>query len=185
MNKARKRFVLYAMLSVFVLLAVLLGIINAVNFTMAGEDADQLTDTLAQRQGMFGNPAPLVPDPSAFDPQGMAPPDGNLPNGVPPDFAPQDLNPQESVPMGFFPGILGPMGPNSPEMESSLRYFTFSFDKDGNAERVALEISAVTEEEALSWARALLGEKETGWTRTYYRYRVYESDGKTCVTVID
>ena len=42
MNKARKRFVLFAMACVFVLLAVLLGIINGVNFTM---DFDEIEDS--------------------------------------------------------------------------------------------------------------------------------------------
>ena len=184
MIKTRKRFVIFAALCVFVLLFVLLGIINGVNFTMASEDADQLTQTLAQRQGMFGNPVPPVPDlqgaaPPAFDPQGQTPPDINPEGGEPPAFDP------ENMPGGFFPGFLGPMGPNSPEMESSLRYFTFAFDEDGSAEKVALEISAVTEEEALAWARSLLKEHETGWTGTSYRYRVYEIGKKTYVTVID
>ena len=38
MVKARKRFVLFAMLCVFVLLFILLGIVNGVNFTMASEE---------------------------------------------------------------------------------------------------------------------------------------------------
>ena len=177
MNKTRKRFVIFATLCVFVLLFVLLGIINGVNFTMASEDADQLTEMLAQQQGMFGNPVPAVPDLQGFTPpEGITPPEG---------VNPPDIDPQGNPPEGFFPGFMGPMGPNSPEMESSLRYFTFAFDKEGNAERVALQISAVTEEEALAWARSLLKEQKTGWTHATYRYRVYKSDGKTYVTVID
>lgn len=179
MVKARKRFILFAMLCVFVLLFVLLGIINVVNFTMAGEDADRVTEMLAQQQGRFGTSAPPVPDLQEIvlpetPPQGMEPQD--VPAG---DTGPQNM------PVGFFPGFMGPMGPDSPEMESSLRYFTYSFDQDGNAERVALQISAVTEDQALAWARSLLQENETGWTRTSYRYRVYTYDGKTFVTVID
>ena len=164
MIKTRKRFVIFATLCVFVLLFVLLGIINGVNFTMASEDADQLTQMLKQQQGTFGNPVP---------------PDLELQGVTPPEIDPQDM------PDGFSPGFLGPMGPNSPEMESSLRYFTFSFDEDGNAEKVALQISAVTEEEALTWARSLLKENKTGWTHGTYRYRVYKKDGIKYVTVID
>ena len=174
MVKARKRFVLFATLCVFLLLFVLLGIVNAVNFTMASEDADRVTEMLAQQRGMFGNMTPPDLTPPEGAPQGLEKP-GGLPQGVEP----------QNLPAGFFPGFMGPMGPDSPEIESSLRYFTFSFDKDGNAERVALQISAVTEEEALSWARSLLKENETGWTKTTYRYRVYKANGKTYVTVID
>ena len=53
MDKARKRFVRYAMLSVLVLLSLLLGIINGINFTMASEDADRITQMLAQERGGF------------------------------------------------------------------------------------------------------------------------------------
>ena len=174
MVKARKRFVLFAMLCVFLLLFVLLGIINGANFTMASEDADRVTEMLAQQQGVFGGPVPPVPDV-----QGM-----EMPNLTPPENAPQGMEPS-NMPMGFFPGFMGPLGPDSPEMASSLRYFTFSFDQDGNAEQVALQISAVTKDEALAWARSLLREHETGWTQGTYRYRVYEAGGKTYVTVID
>ena len=79
---------------------------------------------------------------------------------------------------------MGPMGPESPEMNASMRYFTYAFDSDGNAEQIAYQISAVTEEEAESWAESLADEK-MGWTRGTYRYRVYEHKDKTYVTVID
>ena len=154
MDKARKRFVRYAMLSVLVLLSLLLGIINGINFTMASEDADRITQMLAQeRGGFFENRKPLEKKKII------------LRDGRPADR--------------------GPMGPDSPEMASSLRYFTFAFDENGAAENIAWAISAVSEENAQAWARTLLGEQETGWTGMTYRYRVYESEGRTFVTVID
>ena len=209
MIKARKRFVLYAMLCVFILLFVLLAIINGVNFAMAGDDADQLTETLAQQRGTFGGPMPMAMDLPVMDPAMEAPaadqqggespgvsaqdqpPQGMMPQGVIPQGAapqgavPQGIDPQGNLQGGFFPGFLGPMGLNSPEMEDSLRYFTFSFDADKNATLVAFQINAVTEEEARSWAESLIREKATGWTRTSYRYRVYKIEGQTYVTVID
>ena len=154
MNRARKRFVLYAMLAIFTLLAVLLGVINGVNFTMASEDADHITLMLAENQGLF-------------------PGQRGMENGM-------RMNMR-----GGRPAQMGPMGPDSPEMAASMRYFTFAFDDSGNAERVAFFISAVSEEDALSWAKSLLSEGETGWTATTYRYRVYELNGRTYVTVID
>ena len=79
----------------------------------------------------------------------------------------------------------GPMGPDSPEMNASLRYFTIAFSEKGeNVQTVAFNISAVTEEDAKEWAKELLKEK-TGWTRGTYRYRVYKKDGVKYVTVID
>ena len=76
------------------------------------------------------------------------------------------------------------MAPDSPDNKASARYFTFAFDENGNAEKIAFNISAVTEEEAAKWAKSLQNES-TGWTNTNYRYRVYELNNKTYVTVID
>ena len=154
MNKAKNKLVLLAVLVVFVLLTLLVGIINGINFTMAAEDADAITQSLSQHRGSFG-------------------PDEKRPEGS----------------GGFFgqgqPGRMGPMGPTSPDMTASVRYFTYAFDKKtGAAEKVVLEISAINEQEAEEWARSLLNES-TGWMRGTYRYRVYEADGRTYVTVID
>ena len=155
MSKARKKFVLYAMLALFALLGILLGIINGVNFTMASQDADRITQMLSENQGAFPGQRPMG-----------------------------DMNPRLDMRNGR-PAQMGPLGPDSPEMIASMRYFTFAFDEEGNAEKLAFFISAVSEEDALTWARSLAGERETGWTGMTYRYRVYELNGKTYVTVID
>ncbi|HBF86616.1 MAG TPA: hypothetical protein DDW54_02945 [Clostridiales bacterium] len=78
----------------------------------------------------------------------------------------------------------GPMGPKSPETSMTTRYFTFAFDEDGNSEEVAFNLFAVSPEEARLWAESLK-DKRGGWTRTTYRFGVYENGGKTYVTVID
>ena len=174
MNKAEKKFRIYAILVIFVLLTVLLAVINVVNFTMAAEDADRITQALSERQGSFEQNGPgfgdmqIRPDKDTQNmPDMQAPPDDTKP-----DFDKGDFR-------------FGPMGPDSPEMNASLRYFTVSFSEKGeNAQTVAFNISAVTEEEAQEWAKELLKEK-TGWTRGTYRYRVYKKDGVKYVTVID
>ena len=53
MNKAEKKFRLYAIAVVFILLTVLLAVINGTNFTMAAEDADEITRIISERQGSF------------------------------------------------------------------------------------------------------------------------------------
>ena len=147
MNNTQKRFIWYAVLAVFLLLTVLLGILNAVGFTMAAQDADRLTQIIAQDRGVFG---------------------------------PQNSAGQRGPMAGGF----GPMGPDSPETRASLRYFTCVFDQAGQGRVISYQISAVTEQEALRWAQGLARET-TGWTRGTYRYRVYERDGLTYVTVVD
>ena len=153
MNKAEKKFRLYAIIVIFVLLTVLLTVINGVNFTMAAGDADEITQMLADRQGAFEHKEE-TPGTPAYKPGTR-------------DFR------------------MGPMGPDSPELNASLRYFTIAFAEKGEiAETVAFNISAVTESEAQEWASGLLKQK-TGWTRGTYRYRVYKDRGVTYVTVID
>ena len=159
MNKAEKKFRIYAILVIFVLLTVLLTVINGVNFTMAASDADELTQKLADRRGAFERK------------------DG-LPGGM-------QFQPDKPEDEDFMMGPMGPMGPDSPEMNESLRYFTVAFsNKKENAETVAYHISAVTEKEAKEWAAELIVQK-TGWTRGTYRFRVYKDHGTTFVTVID
>ena len=156
MNKAEKKFRLLAILVIFVLLTTLLAVINGVNFTMVASDADMLTQMLADRQGSFERK----------------------------DNAPADrqFQPDQPREKDF---RMGPMGPDSPEMNESLRYFTVAFSDNGETvETVAFHISAVTEEEAEEWASELT-KQQTGWTRGTYRYRVYKDHGTTYVTVID
>ena len=152
MNKAERKFRLYAILVLFVLLTVMLAVINGINFTMAARDADLITEKIAALQGTFDGIHSQTP--------------GLFPPGT-----------------GEF--RMGPMGPDSPEVNSAVRYFTIAFSNKGKTvETVAYRISAVTESEAREWAAGLIKEK-TGWTRGTYRYRVYKIGDTRYVTVID
>ena len=311
MNKARKKFIMFAELAIVLLLALLLSVINVINFAMAAEEADTITKQISQSNGYVrggenpnqnNNPAPgaqfsgdtqkdssssvqAEPDSNSENteviqnkgessdlqgsfnqqsesekPDGEPPqiPDGEIPNDQPPQMAdgemPNDQPPQMAdgempndqppqMPDGQMPEWQPPrtqengttvnnvittatyptantnntsengdtsipdkksfkpsgtgnnggfhlnnrgnmMGPNSAEMSSSLRYFTYAFDENGNAEKISFRISAVTEEEALEWASSLV-DGSTGWTNITYRYRVYTDNDKTYVTVID
>ena len=94
--------------------------------------------------------------------------------------------PGQQQPGQFEPGPDG-MGPHSPEMKMSARYFTVSVDAEGNAEVVSFKFTqqTVTPEESMEWAKEIVGGRSTGWTRTYYRYRIYYVDNLTYVSVID
>ena len=159
-DKVRKKFVLYAELSVFILLTVLLSVINVINFTMVAEDADHVTEAISFSTGKFVKEEP--------SPENLENPDGT-----------ESTESKKNERRKF-----GPMGPDSPEMKASLRFFTYAFDKDEKAELIEYRMSALTQSEAIDLARSLIKES-TGWTNLTYRYRVYEKDGKTFVTVID
>lgn len=161
MKTARKKFLFAAMLAILILLTSLLSVINIVNFTMASSDADRITEEIERNQGTLGK-----------------------------EF-------RSAAGQGQFPanGRFGPMGPGAPDMGPSLRYYTVAFDGSGNASLTAYNITAVTEQEALSWAKSLAEksgalsedsfEARSGWTRGTYRYRVYEMNGISYVTVVD
>ena len=200
MKEVRKKFVLYAMLAVLVLLLLILTVINGTNFAMAASDADAVTSLLAENKGAFTLPQGEFPaDPSA-DPGAQFPGQfpgqmpGQDPNSYPPEPSAVSEEPPEEPPaelppnfagMPFFPEGMGPMGPESPETGFSTRYFTVCFRND-EISLTAYEIAAVTQEEAVSWAKNLKTDKEsTGWTRGTYRYRSYVRGDATYVTVID
>ena len=89
------------------------------------------------------------------------------------------------APDGEMKGPRGPKGPDSPELGQTTRYFTVTFNEDGSIAGKRIAMNAVSEEQATQWAKSLLN-KKSGWSKTYYRYRVWQDkDGKTAVTVID
>lgn len=155
MNKAKHAFVLYAEIAILVVMTVLLTVINMVNFTMIGDDADHLTGVLAESHGVFSSDRGST--------------SAKLPSGK----------------RSRQPFSLEGMNPDDPELRSSLGYFTVAFDKEGNAEVLVNKLSAVQKEEVIEWAQSLRNGTETGWTNTTYRYRVYKENGVRYVTVID
>ncbi len=185
MYKARKKFILYSGISIILFLVILLSAINIYNFTMAAEDADRITQRIADRQGRLDDPSN----------EGMSPQDGK---SAPPEASGTEAPPddpsqtgQQGVqkkhydrPIRINNGRVGTMGPDSAEMDSSLRYFTFAIDENDNAVPIDFRMSALTEDEAEEWARSLAN-SSIGWTNGTYRYRVYYDGTTTYVTVID
>ena len=178
MNKAEKKFVGYAVLAIGVLTAVLLLVINLIGFSMVSGDADRITERL-----LAGETAKL-PAESGTMPE--------MPNGEIPEAPSGEIPEEPSGEAAEFEGrglgqnspSFGPMGPDSPEMNDSLRYFTVKIGKDGEAKLTAYHINAVTSEEAVEWTETLVG-RETGWTRGTYRFRTVKKGNETYVVVID
>ena len=79
----------------------------------------------------------------------------------------------------------GPIGPNSPETQQSMRYFTYCFNYDDESQQLILKMTSFSKEEIIEWAQSLEN-KTGGWTREIYRYRTYsDENGYKYVTVID
>ena len=65
-------------------------------------------------------------------------------------------------------GRMERMGPDSPELPYTARYFTYRFTADGAAEEIAFRVAALSREEALALARSVSG--ESGWVGGVYNY---------------
>ncbi len=171
-KKLRWKLVAYATTSIFFFLLVILSTINLVNFGMVADEADQITQTIANNGGTYGGgggqggggQATSTTTPSALFSSGQQGQNGPGTDG---------------------PSPSDPGGPGSPEMGESIRYFTVSFDANGTGTIVTKKImdETVSNEAAISWASTLLG-KEKGWTETYFRYRTFTYNNQDYVTVL-
>lgn len=188
MNKVRRKFVLYAELTVLVLLTVLMAVINIINFTMVSEDADMITERLSEQSIERYTHSPDYP--KKDDEEGGEQTPSDMPSEKPstkPSEKPSENTTSSAAGGrgGRFGDAMGRMGPDSPETYSSMRYFTVAVDKQGNAKTISYNISAISETDAQELAKTLIAQGGTGWTSWTYRYRVEKHDGIRYVTVID
>ena len=164
-KKLRWKFTIYAELSIFALLAIILVSINVANFVGVASNADQITLAIANGGGQFDNRPDKGPETPGENQQDINGDAGR------PDFRPD------------------PTSPDSPETKDSTRFFTVKIDANGSASLLpsAFKMNAVSDAEAIEWAKTIANNNK-GWTRTYYRYRTYQLDsdpGAKYVTVID
>ena len=157
-KKIKRKFVLTSLLAVTILLVTILGVVNIVNFTMIANDADQVIGRIITEEDAFINNQ------------------GGNPGGDPGMMPSPNDNPA--------PGGMDPMGPSSPDMAGSMRFIKITFDKNGNVINAVYKLSAVTEEEAIEWAKELLN-SGSGWTHLTYRFRTIKNGGNKTVIVVD
>jgi len=175
-RKLRKKFIIAAMVAVFLVLFLLIGAINVLNYRGMVSEADGTLDILAQNNGSFPGqmfrPEDLPPD--------MAPPqDANMPpqgaEAPPPDMAPPSdmAAPPEGGWNGPFPDRPGNFG----ELAYQSRYFTARFDSTGTCTEINLDnLASLTEDEARALAEGVYAQsKEKGFADSY-RYRRTETD---------
>ena len=132
-KKLRRKFIVAAIIAVFLVLLVLIGSINVLNYRSLVSETDGTLQILAENKGFFPQQMFREPDRPA-DP--AAPPDTALP-------------PAEEAWGGFF----GPQRGGSRELAYQSRYFAAWFADDGALSRLNLEsLASLTEEEALTLA---------------------------------
>ena len=165
-KKLRRKFIVAAIIAVFLVLLVLIGSINVLNYRSLVSEADGTLQILAENKGFFPQQMFREPDRPA-DP--AAPPDTALP-------------PAEEAWGGFF----GPQRGGSRELAYQSRYFAAWFADDGALSRLNLEsLASLTEEEALALAENVYASgKDRGFTGEY-RYCRTISDGETLLLFLN
>ncbi len=150
-NRLRKKFIVAAIVAVFLVLALLIGAINVFNYRSLVSDADATLQILADNKGSFPR--------QMFREQ-------NRPSGM-------QLPPDEGGGGPAF-GRRGGIG----ELAYQSRFFTASFD-EGGLSRLNLEsLVSLTEEEAAALAQSVYASgRERGFSGEY-RYRRASCDGE-------
>ena len=165
-KKLRRKFIVAAIIAVFLVLLVLIGSINVLNYRNLVSEADGTLQILAENKGFFPQQMFREPDRPA-DP--AAPPDTALP-------------PAEEAWGGFF----GPQRGGSRELAYQSRYFAAWFADDGALSRLNLEsLASLTEEEALTLAENVYASgKDRGFAGEYRCCRTI-SDGETLLLFLN
>lgn len=159
-GKLRKKFIIAAIIAVFLVLAVLIGAINVLNYRSLVSDADSTLQILSENRGSFPR--------QMFREQDRPPSDMQSP--------PNEGN------SGRFDTKRGGNG----ELAYQSRYFTASFADDGSLSRINLDnLASLTEEEAVSLAESVYASgREKGFAGEY-RYCSTECDGETMLLFLN
>ena len=165
-KKLRRKFIVAAIIAVFLVLLVLIGSINVLNYRNLVSEADGTLQILAENKGFFPQQMFREPDRPA-DP--AAPPDTALP-------------PAEEAWGGFF----GPQRGGSRELAYQSRYFAAWFADDGALSRLNLDsLASLTEEEALTLAENVYASgKDRGFAGEYRCCRT-SCDGETLLLFLN
>ena len=157
-RKLRKKFIAAAIVAVFLVLAVLIGAINALNYRSLVSDADNTLRILAENKGSF--------------PRQM--------------FREQDRPSEMPLPVNEGGGPFGERPGGNGELAYQSRYFAAWFADDGSLSRISLEfLASLTEEEAGALAESVYASgKEKGFAGEY-RYCRTACDGETMLVFLN
>ncbi len=166
-NKLRKKFVITATLSLLLVLAIMIAVINLVNVFQMAKDADNLLNILTTNNGYF--PGQIG--------DGFPPPDGNRPQDFDPSKDPF-RNPGD--PFAF--NLLN--NARSAEMPYMARYFWVRFDSSGTISEInTRNIVFISKEAVTEYATAVYNSgRQKGFYRSY-RYMTGDNDDGSKIIV--
>ena len=165
-RKLRKKFMAAAVAAVFLVLLVLIGAMNVLNYRGLAADADRTLQILSSNNGSFPR--------QMFREQ-----DRPAEPGAPPF---REESPSGESGGGFFAARRG----DSRELAYQTRYYTVRFDENGAVSQINLDhLASLTEEEALSLAEGVYAAgKEKGFAGEY-RYCRTADAGETLLLFLN
>jgi len=159
-NALKKKFIIITIISVVIVFAVILGVINIINYSRVAKDADNVVSFLAMNDGRFNTPG-----------EGELLPPGEGEGELPPDKGNRD----------DFDKSLEEYKLNK-ETPYSTRFFSVRFNPDESTTCDLKQIAAISQEEAISMANeAVSSNKDSGYIGNY-RYKVV-NDGSMVIFV--
>lgn len=173
-KKFRIRFIAVAMASIFVVLAVILGVMNVANYRRVVREADNTLQILIENDGKFPEQEPGDnPAKKAEEENAGANDKKHSPPEKPEDSEKNDSGKNDNPRM-------------SPELPFESRYFTVVLDEDNT--KVSADtgkIAAVNEKTAVKYAKTIAKKSKTSGFYSGYRYMVKETDGQKMIIFLD
>lgn len=163
-KKLRRSFIVTAMISVLIVLAVIVAVMNTANYINSDSKADVLLNMLAENGGNFS-------------PDGFAPPQNE-------NTRPLPEMPDEALPPGF-PLRFGERDFLTAETPYETRFFTVTLNTDGTPVSIDTgRIAAVTSDEALAMSgKVLAGTADRGYYG-YFKYLIKRgTDTDLCIFI--
>ncbi|RKM58878.1 sensor histidine kinase [Butyrivibrio sp. CB08] len=169
-NKLRKKFVITATLSLLLVLAIMIAVINLVNIFQMVNDADNLLNILTTNDGYF--PGQIKDD--------FMPRDNGGPQGFDRSRDPF-RNPVDPFAFDFLNNA------RSAEMPYMARYFWVRFDQSGTVSEInTRNIIFISEENAREYATSVYNSgREKGFYHSYRFKTGKNADGSTIVVFTD
>lgn len=180
-RKLQNKFILISMLSMLLVLTVIIGSINIINYRQLTEDADHILHILSENDGEFPKDRPR---PDSREPQGdnssPAFKDGPTDN-VSPDSRETQAN-NSSTSKKPKPHSLD----MSPEMPFETRYFSVILTEDGSVSSTNIKkVAAIDSEGACAYALQVWKRQQTSGFLSSYRYLMERMPKGTRIIFVD
>lgn len=182
-KKLRVKFITVAMISVMVVLSIILGTINVLNYRAVVEDADNTLKILADNDGKFPEQKNSREDSKAADSHNPAA--GKESDNLSDSGVQQEQSDSEGKkePPADEPGKNRMM---SPELPFESRYFIVTLDSEGNVTDTNTgKIAAVDKDTAEEYAEKVWEYSKAHGFLASYRYIKTEEEGSTQIIFLD